>query len=92
MQPDRFLRTYRRELVRQYRLVLHAWWWYVLPMFAGLSLRLLGETLRRGESIDAFLWSAMFLATVAVSLVAVTLNLAAARDLKRQIVELGVVD
>jgi len=87
-----FLTLYRHELARQRRLVLHAWLWYVLPIFAGLSLLSLGRALHRGIPLETWLGSFLFLATAAVALAVVVLNLAAARELKRRIVELRPVD
>jgi len=87
-----FLTLYRRELVCQRRLLLHAWLWYVLPIFAGLLLVSLGRALHRGVPVETWLGSIMFLATAAVALVVILLNLAAARDLTRRIVELRSVE
>ena len=87
-----FLTLYRSELVRQRRLVLHAWLWYVLPIGAGLLLLSLGGALHRRVPVETWLGSIMFLATTALAIVVVLLNLAAARILTRRIVELRSVE
>lgn len=87
-----FLTRYRRELARQRQLVLYAWLWYVLPILAGLLLLGLGRALDRGVPIETWLGSVLVLVTAAVTLGVVLLNLAAARDLTRRIVELRSVE
>jgi hypothetical protein len=87
-----FLALYRRELVRQRRLVLHAWLWYVLPIMTGLLLVDWGRALDRGVPVETWLGSIMFLVLAAVAFVVVLLNLVAARDLTRRIVELRSVE
>ncbi len=92
MDGQSFLTVYLRELVRQRRLVLHAWLWYVLPIGAGLLILSLGGALHRRVPVETWLGSIMFLGTTALAIVVVLLNLAAARILTRRIVELRSVE
>lgn len=83
-----FLALYRDELVRQRRLVLHAWLWYVLPIFGGLLLCSLGTALQRREPVETWLGSFSFIVMVAIALTTVLLNLMAARGLNQRIAAL----
>ncbi|MFT5052600.1 MAG: hypothetical protein ACI8QZ_004036 [Chlamydiales bacterium] len=80
-----FLALYRRELVLQRRLLQHAWLWYVLPIFGGIVLGSWGGALQRHEPVESWLGSISLLATLAVALGIVVLNLVAARGLGQQL-------
>lgn len=88
LEGSAFAQRYERELARQRRCVLHAWLWYVLPIFAGLSLLGWGQALARGESVGEWASSFVFLLTATVAAVVVVANLWAARALSRRIAEL----
>jgi len=80
-----FLALYRRELALQRRLLQHAWLWYVLPIFGGIVLGSWGGALQRHEPVEVWLGSVSLLATLALALGIVILNLVAAWGLGRQL-------
>ena len=84
-----FLALFRDELSRQRTLLALAWLWYVLPVFAGLSLLDLRNALVRGQPIESWLTSVQFIFTGAIAAGVTLLNLVAARDLGRRLKSLS---
>ena len=77
---------YRHALERQRRAIRFVWWWYYVPLFAGLGANLVAPGVRAGAPLPAF---AGLACVAALATGIARLNRERTRQLERKSAELG---